>query len=134
MTIEEHIQAVVDTFEYWMDIHTDAQKWAEMCLMDYDPLDAFRELGPEIGNKYFTFDWKETAIKYKAKAELYYWVRCSECGRIWESGFLDCCYAEEEELTEDDLEDLIFLYIDCEIEPDDDHLLDRCARIFNVTY
>ena len=87
ITLEEYIQGVEDTIQYWLDLHTKAETWAQEWALD-DPEYMFKQ-SPVLKNHYFTFDWKEAAIKRHAHNHKNEYQICCRCGLIWDV-YYDC--------------------------------------------
>lgn len=88
MTLPEYIDAVQDTLQYWLDIHTNAKAWAHY----WDVCDNWVEtlkLYPEISNDYFEFNLTRAAIYQYAKAHKSEYGKCRKCGMIWDA-WQDC--------------------------------------------
>lgn len=111
-TVEDFINLVYYSLNYWKKIHTDRFAWSlewipegaeEYCL----------EECPVISNDYFEFDLKDAVLTQWCKANLDWFNQCSICGMINENGFEDCeCIEEEldpefEDLTIEELKDWI---------------------------
>ena len=105
-TIEYFTEFVKNALEYWLSIHTEAESWTQEWAMDNN-YQYLLESTPIIKNNYFSFDLKNACYEQMAIEQINLYARCSECGLIWESGYMDCCNdLEEEELTNDDITDL----------------------------
>lgn len=90
-TIDDLIQAVTNTFQYWLDSHTKSKTWAEGWIID-DLQFTFTQCNGKLENNYFTFDWKEAALKRWCKAYKDWFVVCSHCEAIFEDGYEEeCC-------------------------------------------
>lgn len=90
-TIQDYVDNIRDTFQYWLDIHTNPEKWAENWAMD-EVQYVFKE-SPILENNCFTFDWKQAAIKAYAENNKHLFNVCSNCGSIFDIGWDDeeCC-------------------------------------------
>lgn len=125
LTIEEYINAVEETMRYWLDLHTNPVKWAEEWSLD-DIKYAF-ETSPVLSNNYFSFDWKEAALKRQAKEWQGLFNICKACGGINETGYDSCCDepVEGRKLT---IAELAEFLKDCETQPSEDALLESLEK------
>jgi hypothetical protein len=122
LTIEQYIEAVENALQYWLDVHTIAEKWAEERIIDDDAEYTFKE-SPVIKNNYFTFDWKKSALRQMAENQKHLYNVCPNCGCINEDGYEDCC-EEPEAGEEPSVEELMYWFDDIEAIPDERALLD----------
>jgi hypothetical protein len=95
LTLEEYMEAVKNTLQYWLDIHTNAEKWAQAWIVDDDPQYTLKEC-PTISNDYFTFDLKAAVIKYWVRDNRHLFNVCKGCNCINETGY-GCGCGEEKE-------------------------------------
>lgn len=103
-TLKDYIEAVENTLQYWLDVHTVAEKWAEGWIIDDDAEYSFKER-PVIKNNYFTFNWKESALRKMAENDKHLYNVCPNCGCINEDGYEYCC-EEPEQGEEPSAEDM----------------------------
>lgn len=88
IALTTYIEAVENTIQYWLDIHTDSTKWAENWIIDDDIHYTFKTT-PIIENNYFTFDWRESVLKIWCRDNKYQFNICKNCG-CYNDGY-DCC-------------------------------------------
>lgn len=104
-TIDEFVDDVERTLQYWLDAHTCPEAWANSWLLDDDPHYTLKE-SPIISNSYFRFDLQRSALRSYAKRHREHWTRCKNCGSISEFGYCGCEKPEKQvrvsisELTE----------------------------------
>jgi len=87
MNIHEYQDAMVNTLEYWLNIHTKAEAWAEVWV-ENDICYSFTISRGYLSNDYFNFNWAKSALKIWAKENRHLFTVCS-CG-IYENGYRDC--------------------------------------------
>lgn len=87
-TVEQYVDAVESTLQYWLDSHTKADKWAEGWLIDGEAEYTFKQLS-KLENNYFSFDWRKSAMTQLARNTRYMYNRCKNCGML-NDGY-DCC-------------------------------------------
>lgn len=121
-TIEEYIEAVENALQYWLDIHTVAEKWAESWIMDEDVNYTFKEC-PVIENNYFKFDWRKAALTKMAESEKHLFNVCLNCGVINENRFENCC-EEPETGEEPSTDELAYWLEELEVQPSERALLE----------
>lgn len=128
-SIYDFVGAVRESLIYWYMIHTDAETWAEQWTVGEDATWAYKETKGNISNNYFSFDWKESALKQWAKDNMGYFLKCPECGIILEDCYCEECEDENgdalemETLEESDFDYFMDYTIDCEIEPTEEQLI-----------
>lgn len=120
-SIENYCEAVRATLQYWLDIHTDPEMWAEEWSLGGDYVVAFRDFGEELSNDYFTFDWGRAARRRAAIRATGDFVRCPACGVIETADSVgdicECCGAEVEEWDDVPERAMLDYFEDMEIEP-----------------
>lgn len=104
-TIEEYIDAVEKALQYWVDMHFDAEKWAENWLMDKGPEYLFATTNGILENNFFSFNWKTDS--YKLYAASFNWQQCPECGMLDEYLACDCDVDETITPEDDEIADLL---------------------------
>lgn len=106
MSIDELLDSAINTFQHWINIHTDPEHWANVWNID-DNWQYVLENCPTIGNGYFSFDIKSACLKLWAEENEHLFCQCQSCGLIQEWGFEDdeCCDNPEYE----DLDDTEYL-------------------------
>lgn len=132
ITLQEYIDGVEKSLQYWLDLHTDAKTWAEEWTLD-DIQWAFKE-SPTIKNSYFTFDWKRAAYKQYAKVNRHWFICCKNCGCIFENGYEDSCCDNPKFVNPPKLADLIEWLSELELELSDDVLYDALEKDGFKTY
>lgn len=86
LTLSEYIDATRDTLQYWLDIHTNAEKWAAEWNIDDDWQYTLKSC-PKIENLYFEFDLKAACAKQYAKQYRNTFRVCSKCGDMLEDQY-----------------------------------------------
>lgn len=99
-TLSEYLEVVKESFQRWLDTHTDSEKWAEEWFLGYTDLGEWlRECTREgvISNDFFSVDVAHEALKLWSEDHAHLFGKCP-CGRIWENGYEDCedCKYDEE--------------------------------------
>lgn len=126
MTLDDYIEGVEKALQYWLDIHTEADKWAENWIIDEDVLYTFKEM-PIIKNNYFEFNWKESALKRLAEDTKHLYNVCLNCGCINEDGYEDCC-EEPEPGNEPDTDELFYWLDELEAQPTESALMESLKK------
>jgi len=85
-TLSEYIDATRDTLQYWLDIHTNPEKWAQEWNIDDDWQYTLKNC-PKIENSYFEFDLKAACAKEYARQFLHTFRICSKCGDMLEDQY-----------------------------------------------
>lgn len=91
-------KAARNTLQFWLDVHTARDAWAENRLID-DVQYAFEQT-PIISNDFFHFDWRAAAYRTLASEYSTDFEQCAHCGSIWEAYSFDCNCVEYD--NEDD--------------------------------
>lgn len=91
LTVEELVNGVEEALQHWLDIHLDADKWAETWVID-DVAYTFQCCDGIIKNNYFEFDWKAEVLKVWVNENYKLFSECHNCGMIDDSGeeYCDC--------------------------------------------
>jgi hypothetical protein len=122
INLDEYIEAVHDTLQYWIDVHTKAEDWAEAWT---DDLESLYEYSPIIQNAYFSVDLRDYVAKYAAAESVSEFVICPTCGMVeFASKAEDVCpdcESEYRDITEEELEQW-FVDTDYPLSPDDSML------------
>jgi len=88
--------AVRACLQFWLDIHTKAEAWADNWCTGFPTIEAAYAAMPYFSNDYFEWDWGAAAREYLRTSGDY--IQCVECHRIGQLGSLDCdCDASAEE-------------------------------------
>lgn len=107
---DELIEAIKQTFKYWLMLHTDAETWASEWTQDSDPSIVRALLQNGISNQYFSFDVKSATINKWVEDNASLFCQCSNCECISEWGFEECNCDDEDDIESDwndvDLESL----------------------------
>lgn len=119
MDFQEYTEAAEKTLQYWIDIHTNAEKWAEMYNIGDDWQYLYKQL-PVIHNNYFTFDLRKTVLTHTARRLKDSFGKC-KCGLIWERGYENCdeCNSTLKNVTIAELADWLQ---DMEFTPDENDI------------
>lgn len=100
-SIENYCAAVEATLNYWLDVHTDpdtwANEWGEGGMVTW----AFRTNEGRLENKYFDFDWAAAALLVDAERSVNDYAMCPLCGYLDDAhNVSDTCEACECEVDE----------------------------------
>lgn len=126
ISLQEYIEGVENSLQYWLDLHTDAKTWAEEWSMDEIQF-MFKE-NPIIKNNYFTFNWKEAAYKRYAMKYRYMFTRCKNCGCIFDAGYEDECCEHPKFVNHPSVANLCEWLSELELELSDDVLYDALEK------
>lgn len=130
-SLSDYIEEVRHTLKVWLALHTDREVWASNWARD-DIQYTFEETKGILQNNYFYFDWKEAALLAMASRQISdgLWSRCDNCGSIIDSFYHcdneECQEAEsdETELTDGDIDDLLFYFDELGVIPEESDLWD----------
>ena len=123
ITISQYVESVENALQYWLDLHTDAETWAEDTSLD-SIQDTFKN-SPILSNSCYTFNWKNAAIRREAKNTRELFQVCKNCGMI-NDGF-DCC--ENPRLGKHpSIDELAKWYSEMGIELSDDILMETLVK------
>ena len=87
MEIEDFVEKVIKTLEYWHSVHTDREAWFDWQFGNYiaDDLVGHLEMrGHDFTHHVIAFNWREDAIKnHETFRDWHFdYSRCSLCGEI----------------------------------------------------
>jgi len=83
-SVESFCAAVHATLQFWLDIHTDPIAWAHSWVEidGYANLQEACSYEPILANSYFSFDWRNAALRMYADEYRDNWRQCQVCGSI----------------------------------------------------
>ena len=104
---EAFCESVRGVLQYWLDIHTNNEAWAQNWIIDDDAQYTLKEWKPDVNN-YFNFDLKAAVADRQARSMAHLFYKCGNCGAINEKGFDcdnedECADADPEDASEDEV-------------------------------
>ena len=107
LTVEELVEGVEEALQHWLDIHFNAEKWAEYWCCGESASYTFEQCGGILKNNYFEFDWGEATIKYWVKDNYKLFKQCPKCYHLDDSGeeYCEYCGRKMRPATRENVED-----------------------------